>query len=162
MSQVLVIAVAIALAAVQLSARTLTGEVAALPVLPLAYLAAWAVVRDPASGALALPFAALALGVASEYAVGLALLALLPALALATALRALLPGHAVAAAGAAAAIGSVAYLALLAAGIDAAALTLRGGLAASAATTAAWTGAAAMAIASALLALQPRERGMFQ
>lgn len=154
MTALVATAIALVLAATQLALQSAVDRPEALPILPIALVAAWAVVRDPMEPALALPPVAWVLGVASEEPVGWLLVALAPTLLLGTAVRALGRSRAIAATVLAGASSAVAYLAILAAGP-------LPDLLPNALATAGWTAAAALVAALALFPFHPRERGLF-
>ncbi|MCC6237767.1 MAG: hypothetical protein IT299_09355 [Dehalococcoidia bacterium] len=147
-------AIAVVLAATQLALELTVDSPDALPVLPVALVTTWAVVRHPIEPAVALPPVAWILGVASEQAVGWLLIALVPALLLGIAGRALGSAHAIAGSVVASAAGALAYLAILAASPTVAPLP-------AALASTGWTAVAALAAALALFPFRPRERGLF-
>lgn len=157
MTSLLAAIVAVTLAATQLALGSAPDRPEALPLLPVALVVAWAVVRHPAEAALALLPVAWVIGVASDQPAGWLLIALIPTLLFGATGRALGRTHAIIAAvlaGAASALGYLGILDLFAAAslpVD-----LPNALA-----TAAWTGAAALLAALALLPFRPRERGLF-
>lgn len=154
MNALLATAIALVLAVTQLALQSAVGSHEAIPLLPIALVAAWAVVRDPVEPALALPPVAWVLGVASEQPIGWLLLALVPALVLGAAVRALGRSHAIAATVLAATLSALAYVAILAPG-------RLPDLLPSALATTGWTAAAALVAALALFPFRPRERGLF-
>ena len=138
----------------------------AAPVLPVALIAAWAAVREPAETVPALLVTAVALGVASQERVGWFLLALLPAALLAALVRSLLDDEhdpskrrlALAAGGAGA--GAIAYLVLLA--IAAGAAAELGSNAARFALAGLLTASLGGLFAVALWPTRPRPEGLFR
>lgn len=154
MKALLATSIALSLAAAQLALESLLDAPDAVPLLPIALVAAWAVVRDPAEPALALPPVAWVLGVTSEQSVGWLLIALVPSVLLGAAWRAAGRNHAIAAATLAGATSALAYLAIL----DTAALP---DLLPMALATTGSTAVAALAVALALYPFRPRERGLF-
>ncbi len=154
MKALLAMAIALALAATQLALESAIDSPTAVPLLPIALVAAWAVVRDPIEAALALLPVAWVLGVASDQPVGWLLIALVPALLLGAAGRALGRDRAIPAAALAGATSALAYLAILAA-------APLPDLFPNALATAGWTAATALATAVALYPFRPRERGLF-
>lgn len=141
------------------------------PVLPVALIAAWAVMRDPREVWPALLVAGVLLGVVSEARVGSYVLALLPAVAAGMVLaaagdrrdRAAASGpRRLAAASVSGAVGAVAYVAVLAlSGGTWAALPREAGAIGAILLGAAWTGTMAIAIAAALWPLRQRGAGLF-
>lgn len=151
---------ALAAALLQLGAvPTLAFDVAAAPLLPVALLAAWGTVRDPAEVWPALLVAAIALGVASEQRAGWYLLALLPTGAILLAPGARTSMARLTRAPLAAAAGAWAYLVvLLVVGGDGTAIPALG---VDLALGAMWTGALAALLACALWPLRAQARGLF-
>jgi len=137
----------------------------AAPILPVVLLAGWSAIRRPGEAALVPLGAAVVLGVVSEARVGLFLLALLPALALATIARqrdrrkhATLPRRLALAAGVGA-LGTACYVVMLTIAAGTTDLLTR-------ATPAligsmAWTGALAALLAVALWRVRLRSPGLF-
>jgi hypothetical protein len=167
---VVVCALSVALAALlQLGLTASTGgglDARALPVLPLAALAAWAAARGAAEAWAGLLPAPIVLGLASSERVGWFLLALALTPLLASAFRgqgdardAGAALHTVGAAGGGALVGALIYTLLL----DAAAGDLPRALAASSALGVGALGTAVIAagLGVALLPFRPRHRGLF-
>ncbi len=150
----LAMTLATGVAVTQLALESAVGRPEVLPLLPIALVATWSVVRNPVEPALALPPVAWVLGAASEQPVGWLLIALVPALLLGGAARGLGPAHALAGAVLASGAGALAYLAMLAA-------SPLPELLPTALATAGWTAAAALAVALGLRPFRPRQRGLF-
>ncbi len=165
MSYLLAAAVALVFALAQASAVPLVFlDPIAVPSLPVALIAAWAVAREPREVAPALLLIAVFLGVLSSERVGWFVLALVPAVAAAVPLEPLLarpegaPPRALVA-GAVAGLGVVAYTALLAlAGGVITEVPQAGDALIGAALT---TALVAVPIAAVLARTRPRDVGLF-
>ncbi|MEE8336611.1 MAG: hypothetical protein V3R95_00985 [Dehalococcoidia bacterium] len=131
----------------------------AAPLLPVALIAAWAMLRGDGDAWPALLVAAVVLGVASQMRVGWFLLALLPTAAFSAAVVRRVATRRLAFVPATAAAGALAYLAVLAlaAGSPAAVMVPREMFLA-----VAWTAAAAAIAGIALWLFHPRPHGLFE
>ncbi len=166
MSAVAIAVIAVFAALVQIGPLSLlTLDPLSVPLLPIALIAGWAAVRHPGETWPALLLAPLVMGSVSQAPVGLFILAVWPAAALAALTRRIdrdpvgNSGRRLVAAAIAAVGGAAWYSALLAlgAGRPRALLLDPGGVAAAAVVT----GVLAMAVALALWPWRPRPRGLF-
>ena len=160
MTAVALAALALAAALVQLGVvPAFFLDAAAVPLLPVALIAAWSAVRDPDETWPVLLVAPAALGVASQDRVGAFLLALLPAAALVAVAGRLRGVRRLAAAPVAGGVGGALYLAVLtaAAGEGGAIFSDAG----SYLVAALWTALATALLTLALTPARPREQRAF-
>ncbi len=159
MIAVLAVVLVAASALVQMAMEASIGASTGVPLLPIATLGAWARVRPSFEAWVAIPPAALLLGIASDERTGWVLLALLPAPLLASFAPRGGVGLTLAVAAAAAGLGAGAFLWMLAI-VDGNATpafdevrTIAG--------VAGWTALGALLLAACLLPFRPRQRGLF-